>query len=137
MTLVALKVPPATVQLVAVAVALRLVSWPPVRTSPGLALEPSVSASDLPPLKRLLAFPEILSWSLAAVYWVVTLVALKVPPATFQLAAVAVALRLVSLPPVSTRPGLVEVPSVSARDLPPLNTSEAVPEIESTSPVEV
>ena len=65
-----------------------------------------------------------------------TLMALKVPPATVQLAAVAVALRLVSLPPVSTRPGLAVVPRVSARDLSPLNTSEAVPEIESTSPVE-
>ena len=62
-------------------------------------------------------------------------VVLKVPPAIAQLAAVAVALRLVSLPPVSTRPGLAVVPRVSARVLPPLKTSVAVPESASTSPV--
>ena len=135
-TLVALKVPPATVQLAAVAVAFRLSSWPPVSTRPGLAFEPRVRARVLPPSKTSLALPEILNWSLEEVYWAVTLVALKVPPATVQLVAVAVALRLVSVLLVSTSPGLSVVPRVSARDLPPLNTSEAVPEIESTSPVE-
>ena len=44
---VVLKVPPAIVQLVAVAVALRLVRAPPVSTSPGLAAEPRVSARVL------------------------------------------------------------------------------------------
>ena len=131
---VALKVPPAIVQLVAVAVALRLVSWPPVRTRPGLAVVPKVSVRVLPPLKTSDAVPESASRSLEAVYWVLA-VALKVPPATFQLVAVAVALRLVSWPPVSTKPGLAVVPRVSVRVLPPLKTSVAVPESASTSPV--
>ena len=62
---------------------------------------------------------------------------MNVPPASVQLVAVAVAFRLVSWPPVSTKPGLSLVPRVSARVLPPLKTSVAVPESKSTSPVAV
>ena len=82
-------------QLVAVAVALRLVSWPPVSTRPGLAFEPKVRVRSLPLPKSSLAVPESDSTSPLAVYWVLPL-ALKVPPATDQLAAMAVAFRLVS-----------------------------------------
>ena len=56
----ALKVPPPMVQFVAVAVAFRLVRLPPVRTSPGLAEEPRVSARVLavvPVPKMSLAVP--------------------------------------------------------------------------------
>ena len=67
-------------------------------------------------------------------------VALKTPPATFQLAAEAVALRLERVPPVSTSPGLALVPSVRPRLLaavPVPKTSEAAPETESLSVVAV
>ena len=134
MLAVALNVPPATLQLVALAVALRLVNWPPVSIRPGLVVVPRVRVRVLPPLKTSVAVPESASTSPVAEYWVLA-AALKVPPATVQLVAVAVALRLVSLPPVSTRPGLAVVPRVSVRVLPPLKTSVAVPESASTSPV--
>ena len=57
-------------------------------------------------------------------------VVLNRPPATVQLVAVAVALRLVSAPPVRTRPGLAALPKVSAKLLavvPVPNTSLALP----------
>ena len=136
MLAVVLNTPPAIDQLAAVAVALRLVSWPPVRTRPGLALDPRVSVRVLPPVNTSVAVPDRERTSPVAVYWVLA-VALKVPPAMDQLAAVAVALRLVSWPPVRTRPGLALDPRVSVRVLPPVNTSVAVPDRERTSPVAV
>ena len=54
---VVLNRPPATVQLLAMAVAFKLVRAPPVSTSPGLADEPSVRARVLLPLKTSLAEP--------------------------------------------------------------------------------
>ena len=57
-------------------------------------------------------------------------VVLKVPPATVQLLAMAVAFKLVRAPPVSTSPGLADEPSVSARVLavvPVPKTSDAMP----------
>ena len=67
-------------------------------------------------------------------------VALNVPPATVQFAAVAVAFRLVKFPPVRTRPGLSLVPRLSPRLLavaPDPKTSDAEPETESLSVVAV
>ena len=58
MTFVALNVPPATVQLLAVAVAFRLVRAPPVITRPAPVAEPSVRA-------RLLAVVPVPNTSLA------------------------------------------------------------------------
>ena len=113
--------------------ALRLVSLPPVSTRPGLALVPRVSARLLPSLKTSLAEPEILTWSLEELYWVVTLVALKVPPAIVQFLAVAVAFRLSSVLLLKIRPGLSMVPSVRLRDLRPSKTSLAEPLMESCS----
>ena len=52
---------------------------------------------------------------------------LKVPPATVQPVALAVALRLLSVLLVSTSPGLTELPSVRPSVLPPLKTSVALP----------
>ena len=122
----ALKLPPPTLQPVALAVALRLVRLPPLRINPGLLESPRVRARVRLPLKTLVALPEIESKSPVEVYWVVPN-ALKVPPATDQLEMVAVAFKLVRLPPVSTSPGLAAEPSASARVLAPLKTSVADP----------
>ena len=122
-----LKVPPATVQPEALAVALRLVSVLLVSTSPGLAELPSVRPSVLPPLNTSVALPYTLSWSFEEVYWVLMVGALKVPPAMVQLVTLAVALRLLSVLLVSTSPGLAELPSVRPSVLPPLKTSVALP----------
>ena len=57
-------------------------------------------------------------------------VVLNRPPATVQLLAIAVAFKLVRAPPVSTRPGLADEPSVRAKLLavvPVPNTSLAEP----------
>ena len=65
---VALKVPPATVQLVMVTLALRLVSALLVKTRPGFSAFPSVRPIVLPPLKTSVALPYTLSCSGNAVY---------------------------------------------------------------------
>ena len=84
-----MNVPPATVQLLPVAVALRLLSWPPLITRPGLALVPKVMARVLPPLNTSVAVPLAVKMSsalgaLAATYVRVSPSALNWPPATFQ-----------------------------------------------------
>ena len=132
----ALNVPPPSVQLVAVAVAFKLVRLPPERINPGLVMVPRVRARVLPPLKMSVAEPDMLSTSPVAVYWVLP-AALKVPPPTVQPLAVAVAFKLVRLPPLSTRPGFESLPRVRPRVLPPLNRSVAEPDMLSTSPVAV
>ena len=64
-----------------------------------------------------------------------TFVALKTPPATFQLAAVAVAFRDETELPLITSPGLTDVPSVRASVLLPVKMSVAVPNTEKRSTV--
>ena len=125
----ALNVPPPSVQLVAVAVAFKLVRLPPERINPGLVMVPRVRARVLPPLKMSVAEPDMLSTSPVAVYWVLP-VALNVPPPTVQPVAVAVALRLVRLPPLRIRPGFAADPRVRPSVLavvPVPKTSLAVP----------
>ena len=139
-TVGALKVPPPTVQPVTLALAFKLVRLPPLSTRPGFTAFPSVRARVLPPLNTSVADPYTLKMSPAEEYWVVTVVALKVPPPTAQLLAVAVAFRLVRLPPLRIRPGLVSVPRVRPRILavvPVPKTSVAEPETLSTSPLAV
>ena len=90
------------IQLAAVAVAFRLVSFPLLITRPAVPPPPSTRLrllAELPEPNTSLAPPVTVSVSgvvpAAAAYTTVAL-ALKVPPAIVQLLAVAVALRLVS-----------------------------------------
>ena len=119
--------PPPTAQPVALAVAFRLVRLPPLKINPGLLASPRVRARVRLPLKTSVAEPDILSTSPSDVYVVFTSCVLKVPPPTAQLVALAMAFKLVSLPPLRINPGLLESPRVRLRIRLPLKTSVAEP----------
>ena len=141
---VALKLPPAMVQLLAMAVAFRLVRAPLLSTRPAVPLPPSTRLRLLaedPVPNTSLAAPvtvRVSGASPAAAAYVTVAVALKLPPAMVQLLAVAAAFRLVSFPLLITRPAVPLPPSDRLRllaELPEPNTSLAAPVTVSVSGV--